>query len=363
MLFSIRPNLEQSRVFDGLNRLLRELMLAALEGRPVDPNAMPVGLHAAVDGNPATQDLATALHEALTQLGQGQKAALRNELLLNRTPRDFLTDRAVAVPLIPDDVFSPLKSLSVHLFERTAKLVGVEAACGECIDDHFARFRADKAPGNGNVCCVCGTDYLAQRRAGVEDNEQWRSPYDHLLAKDKYPLFGVHPGNLLPICHICNSKAKLAKDLLFKKNGQRRLSFFPWSECAAPTEVGVTVDDTDGFPKVVVTLQGTTPDRQEKLETWNEVYQIKARVEGEFQALHAKIAEDVSADSTADFTKDLEQRAQAKASACRLSPFNYWRARVYRAVGTMNQVGREALHRAIQDATPSAQDIDDLFYN
>ena len=362
MLCAIRPALETSKVFDGLNRLLREVMLAALEGRAADPNVLPVGLHAAVDGNQATRDAVTRLWAALVGLDQGRRTALRDELLLNREPCDFLTDRALPVPTIPDVVFSHLKTLSVHLYERTAKLVGVEVACGECIDDHCARFRAAAEPGNGNVCCVCGTDYLAQIRAGVDDNEQWRGPYDHLLAKDEYPLFGVHPGNLLPICHTCNSKAKLAKDLL-RKNGLRRLSFSPWTESALPTEIQVTIDDTDVFPRVVVELQGSTADRQEKLDTWNEVYKIKERVEGEFLALREKVGEDVTSDSEAGFMTGLEQRALAKAGACRVSPFNFWRARVYRAVQVMDQASREALRQAIQQATPSAQAMEDLFFN
>jgi len=362
VLYSIRPALEQSKVFDGLNRFLRELMLAALEGRAVDANALPMGLHAAVDSNQPTRDVAAALHVALVGLEEGKKTTLRNELLLNREPCSFLTDRTLAMPTIPDVVFSHLKKLSAHLYERTAKLVGVEAACGECINDHCARFRAAAAPGNGNVCCVCGTEYLAQLRAGVDDNEQWRGPYDHLLAKDEYPLFGIHPGNLLPICHTCNSKAKLAKDLLHR-NGHRRLSFSPWSECALPAEVRVTIDDADVFPRVVVHLQGGAADRQEKLDTWNEVYQIKNRIEGEFLALREKVAEDVTSDSEADFMADLERRARAKAGACRVSPFNYWRAQVYLSVRAMDKASREALRLAILQSSPSAQSMENLFYN
>ena len=362
MLFAIRPALEQSRVFDGLNRLLREVMLAALEGRAVDTNVLPIGLHAAIDGNQATRDAVMRLHTALVGLEQARKTALMNDLLLNTEPCNFLTDRNLAVPTVPDLVFSHLKTLSIHLYERTAKLVGVEAACGERIDDHCARFRASEAPGNGNVCCVCGTEYLAQIRAGVNDTEQWRGPYDHLLAKDDYPLFGVHPGNLLPICHTCNSKAKLTKDLLHK-NGHRRLSFSPWAECALPTEIQVTIDEADVFPRVVVALQGSTADRQEKLDTWNEVYRIKDRVQGEFLALREKVAEDVEAESEAGFITGLEGRALAKASACRVSPFNYWRARVYRAVQAMDQASREALRQAIQQSTPSVQAMENLFFN
>lgn len=345
-----------------MNRLLREVMLAALEGRAVDPNVLPMGLHAAVDGNQATRDAVSRLHASLVGLEHARKTALRNDLLLNREPCSFLTDRTLAVPSIPDGVFSHLKTLSVHLYERTAKLVGVETACGERIDDHCARFRAAAAPGNGNVCCVCGTEYLAQMRADVEDNEQWRGPYDHLLAKDDYPLFGVHPGNLLPICHTCNSKAKVAKDLLHK-NGHRRLSFSPWAECALPTEIQVTIDEADVFPRVVVALQGGTADRQEKLDTWNEIYKIEDRVEGEFLALREKVAEDVTAESEVGFMTGLAQRALAKAGASRVSPFNFWRARVYRAVYAMDQASREALRQAIQQSTPSTQAMENLFFN
>lgn len=71
MLFAIRPGLEQSKVFDGLNRFLREVMLAALENRAVDHNALPNGLHAAVDANQPTQDATNALYVALVALNQG----------------------------------------------------------------------------------------------------------------------------------------------------------------------------------------------------------------------------------------------------------------------------------------------------
>ena len=43
MLFAISPNLQQSKVFDGLNRFLRETMLATLEGRQVDETDLPAG--------------------------------------------------------------------------------------------------------------------------------------------------------------------------------------------------------------------------------------------------------------------------------------------------------------------------------
>lgn len=362
MLFPIRPGLEQSRVFDGLNQFLREAMLAALEDRAVNKNALPNGLHDAVSNNVPTQDAVTSLHVALVDLDQGARNALRNVLLQNTEPCDFLTDRGLPLPAIPDSVFAPLKTLAVHLYQRTGKLAAVKAACGEGIDDHYARFRVMAAPGNGNVCCVCGTESLAQIQAGVDDNEQWRGPYDHLLAKDHYPLYGVHPKNLVPICQTCNSKAKLAQDLLVK-TGNRRLSFSPWTDRAETSEIKVSIDDTDVlFPRVVIDLTSHDPDRYEKLRTWDDVYQIKARVEGEFSDLREKVTEDVSASDVTLFLNSLAERAVTKAVAGRSSPFSYWRSRVYSAVLRMPLKSREALRVAILESIPDPVEMDELFF-
>jgi hypothetical protein len=55
MLFEIRPNLDQSSVFDGLNSFLRETMLATLEGRQVNKKNLPVGLSTAIAQNKPTR--------------------------------------------------------------------------------------------------------------------------------------------------------------------------------------------------------------------------------------------------------------------------------------------------------------------
>lgn len=362
MLFDIRPNLKQSAVFDGLNRFLRETMLATLEGRQVDKKILPPGLSAAIAQNKPTRKAVNSLKRKLSALDPGQKQALKNSLAPNTDPCVLLSDKTATLPVIPEAVFPALKTLAVHLFQRTAKLKGVEEACGECIDDHYARFRHGNAPGNGNVCCVCGTEYLAQVRADENDNEQWRGPYDHLLAKDLYPLYGVDPKNLLPICSTCNSKAKLVKDLVLK-DGSRRLSFTPWTERASFQEIEVVVDDTTHlFPRVVVNLKSNEPDRQEKLATWDDVYEIKSRVEGEFKELGAKLAEDARASDEESFRQKLFEAGLAKSEAQRLTPLNYWRARVYAAVMVMNPRSREALRQATAPTPQAIHDMEVLFF-
>jgi len=68
-----------------------------------------------------------------------------------------------------------------------------------------------------------------------------------LLSKDEFPIFAVHPDNLVPICETCNSKAKLAKSLITKKQkdrpDERRFCIFPFVEnCADYVGVEVVQD-------------------------------------------------------------------------------------------------------------------------
>lgn len=362
MLFNLRHGLEQSKVFDGLNRLLREVILASLQGRAIDESQMPGGLFDAVRENQPTFNALTKLLDRFVALEQPEMDAFRDALDENIEPYSFLESRDLPLATVPTCIFAELKTLAAHLYMRTAKLVGVEAACGESIEDHYARFRANLPPGNGNICCVCGTECLAQIQSDADDVGQWRGPYDHILSKDAYPLYGVSPSNLIPICQTCNSKAKLAKDLLFK--GQhRRLSFCPWSESVLPAEIRILIDYEHDLPRVSVDLCSLDPSRQEKLDTWDDVYKIKARVEGEFLALFEKVAEDISVSNEVDFVRELGQRAQAKADRCRITPFNYWRARVYNAVETMDHSGREALRLAVLAGTPAADEMQELFFN
>lgn len=360
MLFNIRTGLAQSKVFDGLNRLLREVILALLQGRVIDETHIPDGLCAAVEKNRPTLEAMTKLLQKIAALTQAEKDIFCDALNENVEPCSFLDNCHLPIAVVPVSIFPELKALATHLYKQTVKLVDVEAACGESIEDHYARFRADIPPGNGNICCVCGTESLAQIQAGVDDTEQWRGPYDHLLSKDEYPLYGICPSNLVPICQTCNSKAKLTKDLLFKE-GHRRLSFSPWNESVLPEEIQVSIETGDGLPRVAVKLSSADATRQEKLGTWDDVYKIKARVEGEFIALVEKLSEDISVSNEVDFTQALEQRALAKASKCRRTPFNFWRARVYNAVGAMDAREREALRITIKGEIPQTAAMNDLF--
>lgn len=85
-------------------------------------------------------------------------------------------------------------------------------------------------------------------------------------------------------------------------------------------------------------------------------------MEGEFKELAAKLAEDAHAPNDASSLQKLREAGLAKAKAQRLTPFNYWRARVYAAVRVMNPRSREALRQATAPSPQAIQDMEVLFF-
>ena len=328
MLLPVRAGLRHSAVFDGLNLLMQELLLSSCAGRALDDSSLPQGLWSAVSANGPTLACLQSVRSAIAATSEEVKYDLYLAFNETKSSEIFFGDKNPIIPEPPETVTVELKKLAAHLFENTSKLVGVTRACGETIMDHYNRYSSDHAPGNGNVCGMCATELLAQRQHRIQAKNQWRAPYDHLLAKDKYPQFGVDPYNLLPICHTCNSKAKLAKDLIRDIKGLRRICFNPWSENAHGL-VTLQIEFFDILPMAIWSMTPTNPINLRKLETWNEVYKIKERIEGEFVSLREKLAEDLDLGDLPAFKSSIEYRARMKMRYGRLSTYNYWRSLFY----------------------------------
>lgn len=348
MLLPVRAGLLPSAVFKGLNALMREVLLASCTGRAVDESTLPGGLWSAAQANEPTRTRLKELRDTI----EAADAETKYELYLTfhgaTSARLLFGEPEVALPEPPEAVEIELKKLAVHLFERTSKLIGVTRACGETVMDHYIRYSADQAPGNGNVCGMCATELLAQRQYGIPAENQWRAPYDHLLAKDTYPQFGVDPDNLLPICHTCNSKAKLAKDLLRSPEGLRRTCFDPWSE-SAHGQVALQVNFLDILPKVTWVMAPIDSLRQRKLTTWDEVYRIKQRIEGEFVSLREKLAEDLRLEDLMLFKSSIENKARERINYARLTPCNYWRSLLYSSLLLLSDQHLEQLRTLCLD--------------
>lgn len=349
MLLPVRAGLPPSAVFKGLNALMREVFLASCSGRAIDESALPHGLWTAAQANPATYACFQALDVAITTLDDEDRYQLYLGARTAPSVRQLFTDPITTAQVIPEAVNAVLKSLTAHLFKSSSTLVDITAACGETVKDHYNRYSAIHPPGNGNVCGMCATEQLAQLRSGIAANDQWRAPYDHLLAKEKYPQFGVDPDNLMPICHTCNSKAKLARDLLYDLDGLRRTCFDPWTE-SAHEQVELQINFQDISPIVTWAITSTSLTNQRKLTTWNEVYCIKERVEGEFLSLQEKLAEDLDCGDLPAFKHSIRTKAHARKQFERRTPFNYWRHLLYESLLRLADPDLEQLRMLCHEA-------------
>lgn len=254
----------------------------------------------------------------------------------------FFDDIQADLPqLEPEKLASALKALTTHLFLRTKSLSEAKRQSGSSIEGHYQDFL--RANNNSTLCYVCGTECLSQNRENLADEDQWRADYDHVLCKDKYSIYAVHPGNFIPTCHTCNSKAKGARNLLVNGVGERRKAFYPLppsrESCYAYATVEVqpkTVDrlmvnplDTP-IEKVLVNFSNAPEQLLDKISVWREVYQVPSRVENRVavsfcESISSRLLEPRNFEEFYDY---LRRSSGRMPSDCHLSEFSFWWYRV-----------------------------------
>lgn len=321
MLFRLASSTPKFEVFRLLNQELlhfleqsatanvfsRELFTSGAIGQACWDNAKENFTRA---NTPLTRDRFKILFTSLNGAGGSVKQQLFELMRDNQDLRVFFL---APIRDLFDFMNKPCKdaliSLCTHLYCSTKDLADVVTASGGIdITGHFNAYR-DLAI-NGNVCKACGMEKLAAFRAEVPDGDQWRSDYDHQLCKSKYPIFSVHPDNLVPLCNVCNQDAKKTKDLFRHKNGTDRLAFYPYNE-EAKGLIDIEIDNLRD-PEPTIKVRWNTQDGEllSKLETWDEVYEIRRRVEGKFRSLATIIEDDIRPRDSAHFTSRISDEAR-----------------------------------------------------
>lgn len=276
MLFSLEPDPEEADWFHNfLMNLVVEALRANLNGTPVRPWKALVteygaevlaGRHglrlryrklAAV----AMRLPAPKAREALTRVAQGDYYAelLSGQLLFKPTFE------------LGEEFESELLSLFRFAFTLLADLKDTGQS-GSSIRDELYRRAYMAMP--GRFCPFCGIE-----RFDAPHPDMPREALDHYLAISKYPIFGAHLRNLVPMCGKCNSRFKLAADMLEWPDGTAR-------KCADPyAGQTVTISLLNSRP-FGGTGNGNLPhwDIQfvpdvEEFETWDAVFRIRFRYE------------------------------------------------------------------------------------
>ena len=71
---------------------------------------------------------------------------------------------------------------------------------------------------NIKVCPFCNREYIFKFEDGVLGKPRIIASLDHYYDKDTYPFLSVSIFNLIPCCHICNSKFKHTKNFYNEKH-------------------------------------------------------------------------------------------------------------------------------------------------
>lgn len=359
MLRSLSKTTPVCWIFYQLNMAFLHFLENSITAKNFTGNLFPENFLPFCWANQPTKEKFESVWNELQEISADDRQALFDSIFEAQGVTAFFSDKTIKLPDVnQQELKQAIKALTSHLFNNTKTLRPTEHACETTMGKHFASFRKS----NGNICCVCGTEKLAQWRDDVSEEDQWKAPYDHLLSKDKYVLFAIHPRNLVPICYTCNSKAKLAKELLFTKDNQRRLSFNPYQESAG-NKIHISVTESDsgiGLEAKLVWNENITADEHEKLNTWDDVYQIRSRINGKFCTLTDIIHSRCNPTDLEDLRDQIHRHATISTATSLRNPFGIWELFLFKYLDSHQELS-SPLWDMIEITRSALEDLDEEF--
>lgn len=218
------------------------------------------------------------IYQSFKQLDQLQIEQLQRWYSGNNDIRSVCTN----APEVELAHYSDLEQLDDNLSKHLAsffkglysddllELKAVRDATGD-IKDHYRSLMLSQSI--TETCPFCGINSLKGA------NHTKREAYDHYLPKGLYPFNSINFSNLAPVCNECNSSYKTSKDPVHAQNGDRRKAFYPYettdSDIALSIELRNSKIDKLTPDDLAITFE--SPDREEEIETWKEVYGIEER--------------------------------------------------------------------------------------
>lgn len=122
------------------------------------------------------------------------------------------------------------------------------------------------------------------------DTSKNREDFDHFFPKAHFPFASINFNNLSPLCGKCNSDNKKDSNPILKKDGKSRNVFYPYQ--IQKPNIKIEVELSDDFTDIIqdILVNNLTPKiskkqikikltgtDQDKVDTWNELYNINNR--------------------------------------------------------------------------------------
>lgn len=382
MLFSLHPNTPQCDVFRVLNEELLHFLRQSVNATVFSEALFSTYVIGQVIQrsecwvNVATREKFLALWEELP-VGRANRQRLYDQINDAQIIQVYFDDAFSTPPSLTGDLFEVFKQLTTHLFTRTANLREIEQQSGTTVRTHYQRFRQVNA--NTQLCYLCATNLLSQDRVGLSENEQWRADYDHLLCKDKYPVYAVHPGNFMPTCHICNSKAKGSIDLLFQTNRRRRIALYPLPPVgeSCSTLISLTVEPKQlaeliynrwdrPLHDIELTFDTTNYTTGQKIDCWAATYQVPLRVKAHIgENFIERLVADLQPRDFEDFKNQLRRFSATEPVDMKRTEWRFWWFKLYQFLAQQQDGFLENIWSLIEWklAQINEQELDEVYEN
>lgn len=231
--------------------------------RPSWPEIIPETYREKLRGRPGLRDRLLEYQSAVTKLPTEELEQVSNALMEQNNIADLLSGQCNCEILdeLPQTIHESIKALFAFGFKLLTDL-GVRDS----------QYRTIFASTPYHVCPFCGCEFFDAPGAP-------REALDHYLAESKYPFAAINLSNLVPMGNKCNSRYKLAQDILYQNDGTRRRSYYPYAKTG---QIKISLERSEPFA-------GTSglfplPDWQidfdpatEEVSTWNSVFHIEQR--------------------------------------------------------------------------------------
>jgi len=228
------------------------------------------------------------LFKALKRLNKTKQSELITIYTASKNVQNICSDLTYiynGVDKYDKTIRKPLKSLFEFLFNETVGTAVFKTNAKMHIDDHYELFQTTN---NVHVCPFCGLETYTVPKFR-------RAEYDHYLPISIYPWLGVNFNNLVPMGDHCNGK-KNASNILYADyaTSMRRLVWYPYEwihhSIVLTCKKKPTLADMSGEWEVI--FKASAPKNQDKIKTWNDVFEIPLRFNEHIKTYHKRFIED-----------------------------------------------------------------------
>ena len=240
------------------------------------------------DRCPGVKDRFEILFKAFKKLNKGKQRILINTYRNGKDIKKICSNNSIVYPGLDKydvRIRMPLKNLFEFLFNETIGTDVFRTNAKMHINDHYKKFQEEN---NIHVCPFCGLETYTTP-------EFRRAEYDHYLPISIYPWLGVNFNNLVPMGDHCNGK-KNANNILYSNytTSSRQLVWYPYEwinhSITLSCKKKPTIFDMKGEWEVV--FKASSSINQDKIKTWNNVFEIPLRFNEHIKAFHKKFIED-----------------------------------------------------------------------